>query len=174
MTRPTFPAKNWCLVCSGSRYVLDGACAVCGTPIGFKERPAKQERPALAEPLALWQEPSSEPSVQTTPYPHSGGPTSRAAAESQDDSVTATQREKIVRYLCEHGDATRDEMEAALDISGDAMRPRCRALEDEGWIEARVGVKRETRKGREAQVYQPTDRLWRWWKRTDTQQEAAA
>lgn len=170
MTNPN-ATRSWCSRCNGWRLFPKGSCLTCGRGLyerGTSEPTPTQDAPPVAETRDLF-----GPTVQETPYPHNGRETSKAAAESLDDDVTATQRERIVRYLCEHGDATRDEMEAALGIEGDAMRPRCRALEAEGWVKPKVSEKRPTRKGREAQVYEPTDRLWRWWRRENREGVAA-
>lgn len=95
--------------------------------------------------------------------PHNGTRTSRAAAESVDIGDVKTQRRRIMLFVLEQGDATRDEIEAALDIAGDAVRPRCVRLQEDGWLEPKGKVERLTRKGRRAQVYQPTRKALEWY-----------
>lgn len=109
--------------------------------------------------------------------PHNGTRTSRAAAESVDIGDVRTQRRRIMLYLLEQGDATRDEIEAALDIAGDAVRPRCVKLQEDQWLEPTTDT-RETRKGRQAVVYRPTRKALDWYEArarvlTDPEQEAA-
>lgn len=98
--------------------------------------------------------------VDTYPYAR-GSETSKAAALSLDDGRTATQRRRIMLYIAEHGPATDQELETALEIEGNAVRPRRGSLVAEGWLED-SGEKRPTASGRQATVWQlgPKGREW--------------
>lgn len=62
-----------------------------------------------------------------------------------------TQKARILTYLETVGDATRDEMEADLDLSGNAVRPRIVELIEAGLVEETERT-RVTRSGSKATV----------------------
>lgn len=78
-------------------------------------------------------EPSNKP--PDDPLPHSGSPTSKAAAESMKPHA-GQQREQVRQFFAERGElgATQQEVELALGISGNSVRPRCKELEQSGEI----------------------------------------
>ena len=88
--------------------------------------------------------------------PHNGSPTSRAAAEAI--TLTAgTLRALVMTYIRDQGEhgATRQEIEDALQISGDTIRPRCKELLAMGLIHATTAT-RPTVAGRSAVVLEAT------------------
>ena len=84
--------------------------------------------------------------------PHNGSPTSRAAAE-QIEPTAHTLRAKVLEFIRsqDHHGATRQEIEAALQISGDTIRPRCKELLAMGLIRETTRT-RPTVAGRSAVV----------------------
>jgi hypothetical protein len=83
--------------------------------------------------------------------PHNGTPTSKAAAESLSAESTYTIRETIYRFIASSGDgATREEIEEALGIGGNTVRPRVRELL--AAFRLREYGERKTRSGRNAAV----------------------
>lgn len=82
--------------------------------------------------------------------------TSPTSFEAAVDNLprSGTQRRQIldaIRAAGYHG-LTRDELEIALDLSGNAVRPRVRELQDEGHIEEDPERTRRTRSGSQAAV----------------------
>lgn len=73
--------------------------------------------------------------VPETRLPHSGSPTSKAAAESMKPHA-GQQRELVRRFFAERGElgATQQEVELALGIAGNSVRPRCKELEQSGEV----------------------------------------
>ena len=87
------------------------------------------------------------------PLPHSGSPTSKAAADSMKP-LAGQQRERVRQFFVECGQhgATQQEAELALDIPGNSIRPRCKELEEAGEIQ-NSGNTRKTTSGRAAAVW---------------------
>ena len=84
-------------------------------------------------------------------------PTSKRAAINKRPTASA-QRERVYRYLAECGSygATREEIQEALGLSGDSVRPRVKELLGWGQRPQRLavipGVTRVTRSGQRAEV----------------------
>ncbi len=80
--------------------------------------------------------------------PHNGTITSISAAVSMR-AIAPTQRARILAYVDSHGSegSTRDEIEDALGLKGDSVRPRVRVLLDEGKLIELEKVYRQTRNG---------------------------
>ncbi len=80
--------------------------------------------------------------------PHNGTLTSRAAAIAIAPLVP-TQRARILAFIDSHGSegSTRDEIEDALGMSGNSVRPRVRALIQDGELIELEKVYRQTRNG---------------------------
>ena len=87
------------------------------------------------------------------PLPHSGSTTSKAAAESMKPHA-GQQREQVRRFFTDCGElgATQQEVELALGISGNSVRPRCKELEQSGEIK-NSGSTRPTLAKRNAAVW---------------------
>lgn len=95
--------------------------------------------------------------------PHNGTDTSREAAESVVDTAEAD-RWRVLRFVASRGDygATRQEIEAALSIGGDSVRPRVWECVEVEQVRRHFGVneplltapghKRKTASGRSAFV----------------------
>jgi hypothetical protein len=95
--------------------------------------------------------------------PHNGTETSREAAESVVDTAEAD-RWRVLRFVASRGDygATRQEIEAALSIGGDSVRPRVWECVEVEQVRRHFGVneplltapghKRKTASGRSAFV----------------------
>jgi hypothetical protein len=93
--------------------------------------------------------------------PHTGGPTSRQAADEILDSVSRIRRMvlEVIRKQGKHG-ATRDEILQVLErygIKHQTVTARASELKDGGWI-WELEEKRLTRSGRPAYVLVLTDR----------------
>jgi hypothetical protein len=93
--------------------------------------------------------------VSAETVPHNGTRTSRAAARSMG-RIALDLRERIYAYVCACGiqGATADEIEAALRINGNTVRPRLVELRSS--INPRIvdsGRTRATRSGRSAVVW---------------------
>ena len=88
--------------------------------------------------------------------PHSGSPTSRAAAEAIEPTAH-TLRAKVLEFIRsqDHYGATRQEIELALSMSGDTCRPRCKELLAMNLIRATTDT-RPTVAGRSAVVLEAT------------------
>lgn len=88
--------------------------------------------------------------------PHSGSPTSHAAADSMRPTAQ-TLREKVFEYIRCQGDygATEEEIEYELDLTGNTCRPRVWELMKAERIED-SGAMRKTRSGRYARVLRVT------------------
>ena len=88
--------------------------------------------------------------------PHNGTATSIAAAESMEQDAP-TMRRKVLAYIVESGmhGATDDDIQRALQMSGDCERPRRGELLTALLIE-QTGEIRRTSKGREAKVWHAT------------------
>lgn len=98
----------------------------------------------------LFDEPPREPDP-----PHSGSPTSQAAAEAIKPTA-GTLRAIVLEYLKEHPDgATDEEMQLALDMAGNTQRPRRQELEKMGFVRA-TDRTRTTSSGRQAVVWEST------------------
>src|SRR5690349_9049778 len=85
--------------------------------------------------------------------PNSGTPTSKAAAGSM--KTHAGQQRKLVRqFFVDRGSlgATQQEVELALGIAGNSVRPRCKELEQSGEIK-NSGSTRPTLSRRNAAVW---------------------
>jgi len=96
------------------------------------------------------------PEAGARPAPHSGSPTSRAAAR-RIAPVAGTIRGDVLAYLREQGaeGATADEIERALGRPGNTIRPRTVELRADGLIIQSDRV-RPTASGRMAVVYVAT------------------
>lgn len=83
---------------------------------------------------------------------HNGGATSRAAAESME-GCAKNLRARVLAYIqrCGAGGATREQIEEALEMSGNTARPRVRELMKEGKIQTSLFTCK-TKSGREAEV----------------------
>lgn len=98
-------------------------------------------------------------SNQTTPpddadsLPYNATVTSYAAAESMKSHV-GQQRGRIHQFIHQRGTfgATREEVELALNIPGNSVRPRWNELVKAGDIR-NAGTTRETKAGRDAAVF---------------------
>jgi hypothetical protein len=97
---------------------------------------------------SLFDQPPKEPRP-----PHSGGPTSQAAAEAILPNA-ATLRHRVLCYIAEQGGkgATDAEIQAALSMAGNTERPRRQELEKVKLIRD-SGKTRPTPSGRQAVVW---------------------
>ena len=89
--------------------------------------------------------------------PHSGGPTSRAAAVSKAPTA-AQQRTRVLLWISGRGElgATAEEIQEGLGLSGDSVRPRLWELRGNAGHDRVVedsGSHRPTRAGRAAVVW---------------------
>ena len=89
--------------------------------------------------------------------PHSGGPTSKAAAAAKAPSA-AQQRTRVREWLEGRGEAgaTAEEIQEGLGLAGDSVRPRLWELRGNGGHPRLVedsGSRRATRSGRAAVVW---------------------
>lgn len=78
--------------------------------------------------------------------------TSREAARSMTDSADAIRR-RVYRFIAESGEhgATNEEIQDALKLAGDTVRPRVWELMGVGSV-VDSGARRKTRSGRQARV----------------------
>lgn len=85
--------------------------------------------------------------------PYSDDETSKDAAESVKPIVRG-QALQILEYLVSKGTvgATQEELETALSISGNSLRPRLKWMEEQGFV-YRSGLTRPTRSKRQAKVW---------------------
>ena len=85
--------------------------------------------------------------------PHSGPPTSQAAAEAIRPNA-ATLRARVLRYIEARGErgATDEEIQNNLGMAGNTQRPRRKELQEAGLIRD-SGRTRKTSSGREAVVW---------------------
>lgn len=90
--------------------------------------------------------------------PHNNVPTSIAAADSLSPDKAETYRARILMFVQERGNATRDEIEAGTGIAGNTIRPRVDELKKRGQL-IETDEQRSTRSGRKAFVLKPTARL---------------
>ena len=85
--------------------------------------------------------------------PHSGSPTSRAAAE-QIKPTAGTLRAMVLEYLQGRTDgATDEEMQRALEMAGNTQRPRRNELLEMSLIRD-TGKTRATLSGRQATIWE--------------------
>jgi predicted ArsR family transcriptional regulator len=86
--------------------------------------------------------------------PHNGTATSAAAAESMRSSA-ATIAQRIHDFLLTRGEAgaTADQIEQALGLSGNTVRPRLVEMREDGRVVDSRLIRR-TRAGRAAKVWQ--------------------
>lgn len=84
--------------------------------------------------------------------PHSGGITSRAAAEAIAPTA-ATTRELVFEFIAAAGaaGATREEIQTGLNLAGDTVRPRVWELIGSDRVEVTTET-RKTLRGRAAEV----------------------
>jgi hypothetical protein len=93
--------------------------------------------------------------VEQPEAPHNGTETSREAAESLDGQCNRLEL-MVLRGIIGLGDATRDELEEMLGLTGNCVRPRCWSLIGKGYIRKVDGATRPTRSGRKAEVLTAT------------------
>ena len=91
------------------------------------------------------------PQTHTAPYAF-GSATSKAAAKAVEPRV-GTQKYEVLQYIKQCGDrgATDEELELALCLSGDTVRPRRGSLAD-AWLIRKSGT-RKTTSNRNADVW---------------------
>lgn len=78
---------------------------------------------------------NDDPDKVPPKMPHNGTPTSKIAAQSMRSSAGA-QQQRVLDCLQQAGDAglTDEELQAALDLSGNSERPRRRKLVELGLV----------------------------------------
>lgn len=86
--------------------------------------------------------------------PHNGTVTSIAAADSIAGQLGRLEL-LVLRGVIGMGDATTEELEEALGLPGNTVRPRIWALRQKGFVKDLVGT-RTTKSGRQAQVHTAT------------------
>jgi predicted ArsR family transcriptional regulator len=84
--------------------------------------------------------------------PHSGGPTSAAAAKAIEPHA-GTLRATILDLLRRDGPLTAQEIEDRTGLEGNTVRPRLCELRDAGKVRD-SGLTRKTRSGRDAAVWE--------------------
>jgi hypothetical protein len=101
------------------------------------------------------EEPPEDLGMYANLPPHNGKPTSIAAAESVVNSASR-QRAQVYAFIAGRKDgATREEIEIALGLAGNAVRPRVWELLGNNGHAARIresGERRRTNSGRMAEV----------------------
>lgn len=90
---------------------------------------------------------------EDAPLPHNGTPTSKAAAEGAREGA-GSRREQVLRAVKARGNdgATAEELERALGLSGNTIRPRLVELRERGLVRQTTRM-RPTINGYDAAVY---------------------
>lgn len=100
---------------------------------------------------------TDEPAQAPPMLPHNGTATSKLAARSMR-SHAAAQQHRVLECLRQAGDAglTDEEIQAALDLSGNSERPRRAKLVELGLVE-NAGVMRLTKSSHPATVWRAVE-----------------
>lgn len=190
MTRVNFPPKAWCVPCGGLRYQAKSKCVICGTPQGEKVRPPKGTPDhEVADTLALSMFPATPPS--------NGNPDSDAAAASLTPADLDQKQRVVLRCVWRHREV--GIIDQGIDVSTglgeNTVRPRRGELWQLGWIEARdaqtrepirwsddamvrarrlkLAMKGQTKSGKSATLWFPSERTARAVAQKPERQEAA-